>query len=349
MSPVTLINGVGAEVFLEQLSNNLGFQDPDARYNSLFANVPISSSGQINDGRFAVYTSFPGVHEYNLTYANGTTASFPLFAVSNVANFTFTTGDELWDAFCAPLPSATGSSGKKVKRQANTTALSAPRGYPKPVVKDDFNLLNGYFPEDTDLKDVAVMTVANFDTIGDGIPDDEVTNFALEAQTFVNKAVTAGKSKIIIDLTGNSGGLVDSGFALVSVFFPNMTIFSATRIRSVPETRYIFEVASRTTNPEAREQLRQGGFFIPKIVQPDQKTGFDKNSDFLGPFYELGVPSTAISAEDNFILNNATNAPINIFNITGPLNGTEPPFKPEDIIIVSIYSSIFLLVFPPFR
>ncbi|KAL6898394.1 hypothetical protein GGI43DRAFT_428555 [Trichoderma evansii] len=335
VSPVTLINGVGAEAFLEQFSSNQRFQDPDARYNSLFANVVVNAAGQAPGGSFATYPSFPGVHEYNLTFANGTQATFPLSAASNVANFTFTTGDELWDAFCAPLPDATDSPSKKVKRDGNVTALPPPLGYPKPVVQDAFNLLNGYFPEDTDLKDVAVMTVANFETIDTGIPDDEARNFALEAQTFVNKAVAAGKSKIIVDVSGNFGGIVDSGFALLSVFFPNMTIFSATRIRSVPETQYIFEVASRTTNLDLREQFRQAGFFIPKIVQPDQKTGFDNNGDFLGPFYELGVPSTAVSAEDNFILNNETATPINIFNITGPLDGTEPPFKPEDIIILT--------------
>lgn len=347
VSPVTLINGVGAEAFVEQLSNSQLSQDADARYNTLLANVPINLAGEENEGGLTRFRSFPGVHEFNLTYANGTTTSHPVLALSNIANFTSTTGAELWDEVCAPLPATTDSPSKKLKREEYLTPLlkregkdhPAPVGYPTPVVKDAFNLLNGYFPESTDLKDVAVMTVASFETAGDGIPDDEIRNFAVQAQTFVNKAVAAGKSKIIIDVTGNGGGVIDSGFGLLSVFFPNMTIFSATRIRSVPETQYIFETASRVAaNPDTDPQVIQffNDFVVQELVKPDQKTGFGNVSDFLGPFYELDVPSTAISASNKFIIGNSTQSPINIFGKGGPLNGTEPPFKPEDIVIVSI-------------
>jgi hypothetical protein len=343
---VTLINGVGAESFVEQLSGFQGLQDPDARYNTMLANVPIGLSGSEAVSGFANYASFPGVHEFNITFANGTQESVPLIAASNLSNFTATTGDELWDAVCAPQSGSTDSSSKKLKRSGIPTKVSkrqdakesaAPSGYPKPVVKDPFNVVVGYFSEETSLKDVAIMTVSSFETSGDGIPDDETRNFAIEAQSFVNKAVAAGKSKIIIDVTNNPGGTVDSGFALVSIFFPNMTIFSATRIRSVPETQFIFETASRAKDPDAITNFQEAGFLISNLVQPDQKTGFASDSDFLGPFDILNVPSTAISAENNFIFGNATDSPINIFNKGGVLNGTEPPYKPEDIIIVSIY------------
>lgn len=341
---MALINGVGAEVFVEELSNIQGLQDPDARYNIMLANVPVPlGGGGTTVGGFARYQSFPGVHEFNLTYANGTQESIPLRAVvsSSVGDFTATTGDELWDAVCAPQPATTASSSKKLKRdeittkvskrQADSTDLPAPSGYPKPIVKDPSNVLVGYFPDDSSLKDVAVLTVSTFETDG-----DETRNFAIEAQEFVNKAVAAKKSKIIIDVTNNGGGTVDSGFALVSIFFPNMTIFSATRVRSVPESQFIFETVSRSKDPEVREQL--GSLFdISQLVQPDQKSGFENTSDFLGPFYTLGVPSTAIFAENNFIQGNATDAPINIYGKGGPLNGTEPPYNPEDIVIVSIY------------
>ncbi|EHK39409.1 hypothetical protein TRIATDRAFT_209248, partial [Trichoderma atroviride IMI 206040] len=345
VSPVTLINGVGAEAFVEQLSNSAGFQDPDARYNSLTTNVPHGLLGgdSTNFGTFAEYVSFPGVHEFNMTFANGTQASFPLTGRvrSSVGNFTFTTGEELFEAVCTPT--TTDSSSKKFKRngsmaelpkrEADAKPLAAPSGFPKPVVQDPNNLMVGYFPEETSLKDVAVMTVGSFGT-GE-ISNEEIITFAVKAQDFVEKSVAAGKSKIIIDVTGNPGGTVVSGFALVSIFFPNMTLFSATRIRSVPETQYHFEVASRVTDPELKAQYESAGFLISSILQPDQATGFASQGDFLGPFDTLGVPSTAISAEENFKLNNATSTPINIFGTGGVLNGTEPPYKPEDIIILT--------------
>ncbi|KAL6886822.1 hypothetical protein GGI43DRAFT_418163 [Trichoderma evansii] len=345
VSPVTLINGVGAEVFLEQLSQYQALQDPDARYNDMLANVPVGLVGSSSNGAFTGFVSFPGVHEFNLTHANGTQQTIPLNSI-NLAdgNFTSTTGEELWDAVCAPLNATSDSSSKKFKRDDIMTDLSkrqakgelpAPSGYPKPIVKDPFNVLVGYFPDGTSLTDVAVMTVSSFETSGDGIPDDETQLFAKEAQEFVDKAIAAGKSKIIIDLTNNPGGTVDSGFGLLSIFFPNMTIFSATRIRSVPETQFVFETASRDKDPNDRTVFEGAGFLISELVQPDQKTGFANDSDFLGPFDILGVPSTAISAENNFILGNSTSSPINIFGKGGVLNGTEPPYSPEDIIILT--------------
>lgn len=344
---MTLINGVGAEAFLEEGGKTIRFQDPDARYNNILTNVPNALlGGGTNFGAFAKYDNFPGVHEYNMTFANGTQRTFPLKAQvnSSVGNFTVTTGEELFNAICANPQGTTDSSSKKskrdenmaglFKREANTSKpLPAPTGFPTPVVRDPFNLMVGYFPEDATLKDTAVMTVGSFGT-GE-IDDQEVITFAEKSQEFVNKAVAAGKSKMIIDLTQNGGGTVVSGFALLSIFFPNMTIFSATRIRSVPETQFIFETANRVTEPDAKETFAALGFVVSEIVQPDQKTVYASTNDFLGPFDTLDVPSTAISAGENFRLLNSSSDPINIFGSGGVLNGTEPPFKPENIIIVS--------------
>ncbi|KAL7949292.1 hypothetical protein V8C42DRAFT_310490 [Trichoderma barbatum] len=356
VSPVTLINGVGVEVYLEEFAEEVGLQDPDARYNSMLANVPIGRDGSPSNGGFAFFNTFPGVHEFNLTYANGTQASFPLEAgiSSAFADFTFKNGEELWDAVCDPASASTEekraiaknvkrSNDDMIKRSAGhvlkradekAEELPAPLTYPKPLVKDPFNLLVGYLPTDPELKDVAVLTVPTFSTAGDGLPDGQIVTFALEAQDFVHKARAAGKSKIIVDVTGNGGGVVDSGFALVSIFFPNMTIFSATRYRSVPATQYVIETINRVKNP-TDSVLSVSGFFIPDLIKPDQKTEFKSVEEFEGPFYASGVPSTAIVAENDFIETDSKTSPINIFGLGGGLNGTEPPFEPENIIILT--------------
>ncbi|KAL7904889.1 hypothetical protein GGI35DRAFT_462144 [Trichoderma velutinum] len=344
VSPVVLINGVGAEVYIEELSENVGLQDADARYNSMLANVPIGRDGTENPGGFSFFSSFPGVHEFNVTYGNGTLASYPLVTgvLRSLGDFTFQTGEELWTAICDPAHAPASKKRsvedviKNVKRADDARQeVPAPETYPKPVVKDPFNLLVGYFPDDTELKDVAVLTVPTFSTAGDGLPDDQIKNFALEAQDFVHRALASGKSKIIIDVTNNGGGVVDSGFGLVSVFFPNMTIFSATRFRSVPATQFIVETISRITNPPKNLLLTAFGFFVPELVQPDQKTTFKTTDDFLGPFETFGVPSTAIVAANDFDETDPNSAPINIFGLGGGLNGTEPPFKPENIVILT--------------
>ncbi|KAL7796134.1 hypothetical protein V8C37DRAFT_414417 [Trichoderma ceciliae] len=318
--------------YVEQLSDIQAFQDPDARYNAMLGNVPISRQGQEQTGGFALYFAFPGVHEFNLTYANGTQATYPLLAeLSTSVNFTFTTGDELWEAVCDPKNSSSNSSSEMNEAAME---LPAPATYPEPVVKDPLNILVGYFPTDSGLEDVAVLTVPTFETFGDGLPDNEIVNFALEAQTFVMEAVAAGKSKIIIDVTGNNGGTIDSGFALVSVFFPNMTIFSASRYRSVPATQYIIETINRAKDPQ--DSILFGPiFFVPALVKPDQRSTFKSVSEFEGPFDAFGVPSTAILAVDTFGDTDPSIDPINIFGLGGILNGTEPPFRPEDIVILT--------------
>ncbi|KAL6860811.1 hypothetical protein J3F83DRAFT_747613 [Trichoderma novae-zelandiae] len=341
VSPVTLINGVGAEAYTEQLSETVGLQDPDARYNNMMTNVPINRDGSVGGGGYAGFGTFPGAHEFNLTYANGTEQSLPLtaFVSSRLGtDFTFETGDELWDAACKPQPASSDDSSKKKRAESSPSAKEkpAPATYPKPTVKDPFNLIIGYLPDDKGLEDVAVLTVPTFETedAASGIPANEIANFALEAQDFVQKAIAAGRSKVIIDVTNNGGGVVASGFALVSVFFPNMTIFSATRYRSTPGTQFVVEAFSRHPDSEALG-LGQSGFFVPDFVKPDQKTTFDSVEDFLGPFDVLGVPSTAIVAENNFAETNETATPINIFGQGGILNGTTPPFAPENIVLLT--------------
>ncbi|RFU29719.1 hypothetical protein B7463_g6596, partial [Scytalidium lignicola] len=334
VSPVILINGIGAEAYVEQLSSSQLFQDPDARYNQMLANVPIDGQGQTQSGSFTSFIAFPGVHSFELTFANGTQIQLPLLAGASAAlgNFTFTTGEELWQAACAPQPAAPATPSTL------TTPLSAPENYPKPIVRDSFNLLVGYFPTDAGLEDVAVLSVPTFLTEGamlDGnLPADATANFAIEAQTFVNNATAEGKKKIIIDITGNGGGLVDSGFALISIFFPNMTIFSATRIRSTEATQFVLRTFNAQNNSD-NDDVLSSGFYLPDLVLPDQKTGFSTLNQFIGPFDVLGVPSTAIVAEDTFALNDPTSDPINIDGLGGKLDGTKPPFAPEDIIILT--------------
>ncbi|KAL6874317.1 hypothetical protein HDV57DRAFT_524103 [Trichoderma longibrachiatum] len=341
VSPVTLINGVGAEAFTEQLSEVQGLQDPDARYNHMLANVPIARDGSELSGAYGAFRTFPGAHEFNLTYANGTQQSLPLTAVIGQldTDFTYQTGDELWDAACKPRPASSDDSSQKKRAESSpsTKEKPAPETYPKPTVKDPFNLINGYLLDDKGLEDVAVLTVPTFETEDEasGIPINEIANFALEAQEFVQKAVAAGRSKIIIDVTNNGGGVVASGFGLVSVFFPNMTIFSATRIRSNPGYQFIVETISRFPGAGEDPGVAQSGFFVPGLVKPDQKSTFGSVEEYLGPYDVLGVPSTAIVAENNFIFTNETLNPINIFGQGGVLNGTTPPFAPENIVILT--------------
>lgn len=335
VSPIILINGVGAESYIEQLSSLQELEDPDARYNSMLANVPINGQGVSQPGAFTEPSIYPGVSSFNLTYANGTEEQIPLLAaIPASVGFNFTTGEQLFEATCLPHPNS-GSDSSSTSSAALMAPSPAPQNYPNPIVKDPFNFAVGYFPTDAGLEDVAVLSVPTFETAGTGIPDNESAIFADEAQQFVNQAVAAGKKKFIIDVTGNGGGFFDSGFALLSIFFPNETIYSATRFRVSDSVEFVVRAFSADPNATT-DGNAQTEFFLPTQVEPDQKTPFASIDQFLGPYDVLGVPSSALNAEDNFALEaDPTNDPINTDGLGGQLNGTTPPFAPEDILIVS--------------
>lgn len=278
------------------------------------------------------------MNEFNFTFTNGTQAEIPLLAVVSASAANFTSGEALFNASCLPQKASTAS-------QPAATPLAVPKGYPTPIVRDAFNTIVGYFPTDSLLTDVAVLSVPTFLTQGAGpsgvLPDTSIADFANEAQMFINRAKAAGKTKIVVDVTGNGGGVVDSGFALLSIFFPNMTIFSATRFRSHPEINFIGKIfnavnVSAILSPEDQVTVASSGFVVADQVQPDQVTGFKSVEDLFGPFDVRGVPSSNIVAEDNFReAADPKNDPINTFGLGGQLNGTAPPFAVEDIIIVS--------------
>ncbi|KAH8805410.1 hypothetical protein F5884DRAFT_708792 [Xylogone sp. PMI_703] len=337
VSPVTLINGVGAEAYIEHLSALTGLQDPDARYNNQFANVPIDAQGNSLAGGFTQFALFPGVTGFNLTYANGTQQHIPLQGGLLSSDFKSTTGEELFEAACIPQPPSDSDAGSS-STPAIASPLKPPRNYPEPVVRDPYNTAVGYFPSDTGMEDVAVLTVPTFQTgntaLGSAFtPQNETVTFAVSAQQFVNQAVAAGKNKIVIDLTNNPGGNVDSGFALLSVFFPNMTIFSATRFRVSNSTEYLTRVFSADNTPINSELDLV--FYAGGQVKPDQETQFSSLNEFLGPYDVLGVPSTAIAAEEAFTLIAGSANPINTEGLGGPLNGTKAPFAPENIILLT--------------
>ncbi|KAH8821445.1 hypothetical protein F5884DRAFT_87204 [Xylogone sp. PMI_703] len=364
VSPVVLINGVGAEAYIEQFSSIQGFQDPDARYNAMFANVPIDGQGNENDGSFTTFVTFPGVHSFRLTHANGTEEHIPLnaiFAGAAGSPTTFSSGKELWTQACLPSGNSTDSKRSLKSRDQSMRSLrsrdqskrslrsrddsdiapplDAPPTYPDPVVRDPYNLLVGYFPDGVGIDDVAVLSVPTFSTsgptTGGNLPDDSIANFAIEAQKFVNNATASGKKKIIIDVTGNPGGTIDSGFAMLSIFFPNMTIFSATRWRSTPALNFVVETFNAPQIPAPSPDDNEAIFFLPFQVQPDQKAGFKKLSDLEGPFYVSGIPSSGLVAGDNFSQVDSVNDPININGLGGKLDGKKPPYAPEDIVILT--------------
>lgn len=340
ISPLAYINSVGAAQVLESLSAYQNLQDPDARYNAIVNNLVIDGQGNTQSDFFAQDAVWRGSEYYNFTFANGTSKSYTVQAqiLSTAQPFNFTDGNELYDFLCNTTQSSTTTSKRStaVRRDTASSTPSAPALYPVPVMREAYNTIVGYYPDDYGLEDVAVLGVPTFETAGSDLPDDVLYNFAVTAEWFVQNATQKdGKKKIIIDVQNNGGGVVVSGFALLSVFFPNETIYSGTRFRAHEAMDFIgtiFNYGNNSNNSEASGS----GLVVADLVQPDQESTFNSWNEVYGPYTEAGVPVSALMAEFDFADDaNPVNDPINIDGEGGELNARTPPFAPEDIIILT--------------
>ncbi|KAE8548931.1 hypothetical protein EYB25_009314 [Talaromyces marneffei] len=341
MSPLAYINNIGAAHALESLSVYQNLQDPDARYNAMVNNLVIDGQGNSLGGLFAQDTVWRGAEFYNFTFANGTSQQYTVQAQirSPAQPFNFTDGNELYTFICTSTQSSTTTSKRSTvvaRVDTSSSTPSAPALYPVPVMKEAYNTIVGYYPDDAGLEDVAVLGVPTFETSGSNLPDDVLYNFAITAEWFVQNATQKdGKKKIIIDMQNNGGGVVVSGYALLSVFFPNETIYSGTRFRAHEAMDFIGTIFNYGNNSD-NSTVSRYGLAVNALVQPDQTSTFQNWDEVYGPYTEAGIPVSALMAEFNFADEaNPVSNPINIDGEGGELNARTPPFAPENIIILT--------------
>ncbi|KAL1967220.1 hypothetical protein VTN77DRAFT_3511 [Rasamsonia byssochlamydoides] len=333
VSPLISINGIDAVEFLEKVSSSQSFQDPDARYNSLFpnrANPTIGSAWMFNP-------LWPGAAYYTFKYANETIGHVETLAILTGGDFNFTDGTALYEAVCLPSSSASSASSNSTAPIAAPIETILP-GYPAPVIRDPYYLISGYYLNDTDLQDVAVLAIPTFNTEGTftggtQLPDDEEEAFHQVAVDFVNNATAAGKKKILIDLSGNPGGVFLSGYDLFKIFFPDVFPYSATRFRAHPGA-YLIGKSYSQVGPSDPNDFLLNPFAVQAAVTPDQKGDFATWDDLFGPHLILGVNSSSLAANLNFSSVSDAQSPISGFgNVT--LDPTTRPFAPEDIVIIT--------------
>ncbi|ETN44385.1 uncharacterized protein HMPREF1541_10565 [Cyphellophora europaea CBS 101466] len=350
ISPISTIDGRPAAEFLSEYASLITLRDADARYNALFASAARHGGVQTLRGMFrSLNTLWTGYPVLNYTYANGTESSWhtAAFLNSNPSRWNYTTGDELFDAFCAPAikPSSTSnettSSNSTSPEEPSTapTQTAFSEAYPKPVVRDPFNTLAGfYLPAPYD--DTAVLFIPDFHTDGEDVytglalPDDEPANFGKAAAEFISRAKSDKKMRLVIDLTGNGGGTSLQGFNLFKLFFPTTPIYNGNRYRNHDFSRLLMksldtygeDYTDEFTYPLARHFAWQGQ------VSPTQ-TALDWTSyrNFTG-----GETSnlTALTSFQNFTANSNPALPVQGYS-NATTTFTSAPFAPEDILIVT--------------
>ncbi|OQE35475.1 hypothetical protein PENCOP_c013G07600 [Penicillium coprophilum] len=339
VSPLVSIDGTQTSEFVEKLASSRPFQDPDARYNSLFAS-PSSTVPMAGAGPSFIYESglWPGAPTYHLEFANGTKYFVDTIATiaSDLYAANFASESSLFKAACLPTagsPMASSSRQQSARLPPEGTSF----GYPEAILHHPYNLIAGSYLSEDDLQDIAVLSVFTFQTSeaygGQALPHNSTRDFSRVALDFLKKASVDGKKRILIDLSGNSGGDLTAGFNLFRLFFPDVPIYTATRFRSHEAASLIGQTFQQLT-PLEENIYSRNPLAYQVAVSPDQARRFASWSDFYGPYKILEMNSSNLFASFNMTERSQDNDPISGYG-TVPLQPSRRLFAAEDILMVT--------------
>lgn len=246
------IDGKDAVTFLQDWSFGASeTQDPDAAYNCMFS----SPTAQNLD--FITSSLYPGAAT-TFTFENGSTKSFPNSAVPLFELKGIKSGKDLYKIVLRAEVSATPSDSSA----PSSSETPLPTGYPHPVVKHSSNLISGFFLQDSVYNDVAVLSIPSFENTGSYA---EVQEFQRVLRDFLLKAKKSKKTKLIIDLQANGGGLVALGVELFAQLFPSLPPYSGRNIRANKANEVLGEIISGLN---ASSQVYKVDFAYDNTVNP---------------------------------------------------------------------------------
>lgn len=207
------------------------------------------------------------------------------------------------------------------------------QGYPSPVVKHSYNSIAGYFLNDEEHQDVAVLSILSFLPIGlqlSQLTTFNITEYVLEARDviveFIHAAQEDGRDKLVLDLSANGGGSILFAQEVYRLLFPDGDFTSYDRYR-----------LNEALEASAAADYEQFLSMFVSTTYPIDVDGekMKDGDDFIGPFTAGGQNVTA-----PFQLDLSTPWAVDTW-----INGFEPvrqltaiptaPFEPENIIIVT--------------
>lgn len=339
ISPVVEINGIEANYYLQsRTAARTGYQDPDARYNAMF---PSAAPHSWSVGSWTTRSGlWPGTAGHTLTFKNGTrleihtTASWPM---TNGA-MNFSSGEEIFNAACVP-----NSDSKYVFGSYPGMFLASPGydlapggmdAYPKPTMSDPSGLVRGFYFDDTFLGDVCVLRVSGFHSGERGSQ-----TFSNVIRQFLKQAAADGKTKLLLDFSGNEGGDVVPGFNLFKNLFPGQPIHSATRFRSTELVNVlgrIFSMASSNGDDVEVKTILDPPVVFNQVVGPEQeKNAFTSWENLFGPDELIKDDKMSNAyAVVNLDAASTDRDPISGYGAI-PLEPSEPLFKPDNMLVVT--------------
>ncbi|KLU86097.1 hypothetical protein MAPG_05116 [Magnaporthiopsis poae ATCC 64411] len=337
-SEVVEIDGEPVESVLRAASFYTTHQDPDSKYNQLFAR------GTTVTGSFV--TGLREVPE-NTTFkfANNTVRTVPnyaLFARSRLQLWNnINTGADVHRAF--EIPSGSSSSAESLehakrdlendlvperplaRRQSPKDALS---GKEEVVEKDPWDTTFGIFlGGGSQYRDTCVLRVLTFS------PDESLN--VTDAQhrremrrltrSLVKKCKDAGRTKLVIDFQSNPGGNFWAGLEMYRNLFPKSEAFQAIRWRATPALRHYSNALWGTV---AEDDLWGR-------VRTLKFTNFSSSDEFFGPDKTVKQDDVTNRALVDGRTADDGDATLMGFDAADTGAPQEPPFKPEDVIVVT--------------
>ncbi|CAH0045721.1 unnamed protein product [Clonostachys solani] len=216
-------------------------------------------------------TDFYNGPSITVRFANGTSSEWLYQAASswNLLQQNLTSPNAIFNVRVAStrLPTRDGDGDETttttVGSRATTSAQSSVPtstgsqfvpviGYPKdPIVKQD-NFTNGGFVSGYLLKNdsVGVLSLPSFATASSSSDSADSQSFSDAIGEFIRQAKDAGMKKIVIDLSGNTGGTFLLGYNTFRQFFLDTLPTLSFRARSTPSLRTIGTVITAVLSDE---------------------------------------------------------------------------------------------------
>ncbi|KAK1585862.1 peptidase S41 family protein [Colletotrichum navitas] len=312
--------------YLQQRSaDNSRDQDPDAAYNEQLYSAAMANVLETAGARRYFHTTLDD--ESVIEFTNGTKVT-----VANTARIVedfsgIGSGSDVHDRFEVP-----GDDGRAEVRLNTSSRDFSPalEGYPTPFVLHEDRYISGYLFDGSPLEDTAVLAVNTFVTRNISRAEsstalDDPLDFIRVASDFVETSRRQRKSKLIIDLQSNGGGLVASAVALYAILFPE----------AGREAHMNMRVRAHAALNWAGTTAEELGIDLQELPYPVGFAGFVDGKyrnftdwrDFYGPD-KLGDDEFSNIVQPESVELGRTGIP-------GILEIPEPWFKPEDTVIVT--------------
>jgi hypothetical protein len=293
------------------------------------------------DGR-AGFT-YPGANT-TLSFANGSTSVYQTMA-RIPGNFTgVINGETAFQKFCtnptvvqAAQPAApTFKPGDALN---NTLTL---KGFPKAQVIASDGSASGYYLKSQANSDVGVLFLPGFEP-------NTPAEFQAVIQTMLAEMRRDGKTKLIIDLQGNGGGIIVNGFDAFRQLFPQTQdiMFARQRIQPVYSTlvdvttqrfaNFSAERAPTATDNDLLTIDQSLSHFNINFDLTQNRTKFTSKVQKFGPVQVNGDQMSDLQQwnwDDPFLTSNQlTGAGMDVTGYGARKNFTQP-FPPENIVMV---------------